>query len=251
MEYNHQYNATHKEQRAASAKKYRESHKDLISAKDKKYRETNKEKIALTSKKYRDSHKESKAEKDKIYCENNKEKVAQKRREYKEAHRTELAAKQREYGRIHKDILSIKQKERRAKIKARIVAESKKYYMANKEKVKDKVKTYSKTPIGRLTQARSMNKRRSKSEMVNNDLTIEQWNKILNLQNNRCLICKRKFNSHLKPTRDHIIPVSKGGGLTFENTQALCRSCNSSKSAKLDKGLIVVWTGSIASVAGD
>lgn len=32
--------------------------------------------------------------------------------------------------------------------------------------------------------------------------------------------------------QDHILPVSKGGGLTQDNVQALCRSCNASKSDK-------------------
>jgi 5-methylcytosine-specific restriction endonuclease McrA len=45
----------------------------------------------------------------------------------------------------------------------------------------------------------------------------------------------------LLATQDHIIPVSRGGGLTFENIQALCKSCNSSKNAKLDKSFITVW----------
>lgn len=33
-------------------------------------------------------------------------------------------------------------------------------------------------------------------------------------------------------TIDHVVPESKGGGLTMDNTQTLCKSCNSRKGAK-------------------
>lgn len=42
----------------------------------------------------------------------------------------------------------------------------------------------------------------------------------------RCMHC----NSHHKLTMDHIIPWSYGGETRIDNLQALCRSCNSTKS---------------------
>ena len=62
-------------------------------------------------------------------------------------------------------------------------------------------------------------------------LTGEEWKQILRDQGGACLGCGGKFNSKFIPTRDHhIIPFSKGGYLTKENTAALCRPCNSRKS---------------------
>jgi len=49
------------------------------------------------------------------------------------------------------------------------------------------------------------------------------------MQDNRCYECHKEFGHNLKPTKDHIIPVTRGGGLTFGNIRALCGSCNSSK----------------------
>ena len=63
-------------------------------------------------------------------------------------------------------------------------------------------------------------------------LTGPEWKQILVDQGGLCAKCKGQFNSTFIPTRDHILPVIKGGYLTRENTQALCRGCNTSKGTK-------------------
>jgi 5-methylcytosine-specific restriction endonuclease McrA len=52
----------------------------------------------------------------------------------------------------------------------------------------------------------------------------------------RCVICGRSPASHPGITLhvDHIIPVSKGGETTYENTRTLCDDCNYGKAAKSD-----------------
>ena len=56
-------------------------------------------------------------------------------------------------------------------------------------------------------------------------------------QNNRCRLCGVEMdteNSHVATptacTLDHIVPLSHGGAHSFENTQALCWTCNMTKS---------------------
>lgn len=44
---------------------------------------------------------------------------------------------------------------------------------------------------------------------------------------------KRGMTSNDAPELDHIVPLSKGGAHSYENTQCLCRGCNRSKGAKL------------------
>ena len=51
-------------------------------------------------------------------------------------------------------------------------------------------------------------------------MTEKQFAQILEQQAWRCLCCGRKFTEKNKPTRDHICPISKGGGLEAQNVQA-------------------------------
>lgn len=102
---------------------------------------------------------------------------------------------------------------------------------------------YEKTPRGRLLRLRIVNKRRALELKQNPEstLTLSQWNKILELQENICVICGKRFTKKNPPTRDHIIPVFAGGAFVMENTQAVHGPCNSKKGKKIDKTNIVVW----------
>ena len=55
---------------------------------------------------------------------------------------------------------------------------------------------------------------------------------VVRAQGGKCAGCKKRFNKRLKPTLDHILPLSKGGGHKRTNLQAMCMPCNSSKGAK-------------------
>lgn len=100
---------------------------------------------------------------------------------------------------------------------------------------------YFSTPLGKSARIRGNHRYFSHKRVTECTLTFNQWNKIIENQGNKCAYCKKPFNSMRNPTRDHIIPLSKGGGLTFENVQALCQSCNSRKKDRLDKSKIISW----------
>ena len=128
-------------------------------------------------------------------------------------------------------------------------ATQKKYAKAHPEKVSQSQKEYHrkdgmrdhyrnlqnawrKTDRGRKLFLLSLQKRRTNAEKVTNDLTDTDISLLLGIQDGKCACCQRRFSERLRYTLDHILPLSMGGGLTRKNVQLLCRSCNSSKSAR-------------------
>ncbi len=113
--------------------------------------------------------------------------------------------------------------------KARHPEYSKQYCADNREYLSKARRAWARTPAGQACTARSNHKRKSAEELVIATLTEDEWYFIIQWQDNKCLKCQREFTDKLKPTRDHVVPVSKFGPLTKENVQALCRSCNAWK----------------------
>lgn len=62
--------------------------------------------------------------------------------------------------------------------------------------------------------------------------TLTEWNLIVKKQRHRCAHCGMRR----KLTRDHIIPISRGGSGYAFNIQGLCKSCNSTKNARVEAG---------------
>ena len=118
---------------------------------------------------------------------------------------------------------------------------NRKHYKNNKKQILEKHRKYRLTDAGKLADRRGKHKRRALMKELKNDITLNQWNKILDAQHNQCNICHKAFNKKSCATMDHIIPLSSGGDLIFENVQALCGSCNSVKHAKLDPQFIQTW----------
>lgn len=70
---------------------------------------------------------------------------------------------------------------------------------------------------------------RAKRKNAKGNFTIDEWQEILNKNNNKCVIC----GSFEHLSIDHIIPITKGGTNYASNLQPLCRGCNSRKGNKI------------------
>jgi 5-methylcytosine-specific restriction endonuclease McrA len=63
-----------------------------------------------------------------------------------------------------------------------------------------------------------------------NDFTAAQWKELQEAFDHRCAYCGKRAKGRL--TRDHIVPLSKGGPHTLSNIVPACSSCNSRKNVK-------------------
>jgi 5-methylcytosine-specific restriction endonuclease McrA len=71
-------------------------------------------------------------------------------------------------------------------------------------------------------------KRRAKKLSLPYTLTSKQWQQIKEYFNNKCAYCGKE----LPLSKEHFIPLSKGGEYTINNIIPVCLSCNSSKQDK-------------------
>lgn len=126
---------------------------------------------------------------------------------------------------------------------------------ANPEKMAAYNRQYSQTPAGKESQARCnarfraahpdtarkwratnldrareidrclSSRRRARQRQCVGSHTVSEWRAVLAASRSRCVECG--VNGRL--TKDHIVPLSRGGTDFAYNLQALCRSCNARK----------------------
>jgi len=183
---------------------------------NRKYYSDHLEENKIRSKKYHLEHKVTMKEKNKLKYIENKEKIDALNKKYSETEsgRESAIRRNKKYAMLHPD----KVKEFSRKYHAKHLPEHAAY--ASK---------YRKTPNGKVLESRHRHNRATLMKKTDCTLTLKQWNKILDMQQNKCAVCQCEFSKQQEPTKDHIIPLTLGGGLTFGNVQALCRSCNSRK----------------------
>jgi len=107
------------------------------------------------------------------------------------------------------------------------------YYKNNRERLLKRNKEFMKTEKGKACAQRKNFNRITKMKEIINNLTAQEWINILKEYKFRCAYCGCEFTLFNKETRDHVIPISKGGGNIKGNIVPACRSCNSKKNNKI------------------
>lgn len=100
------------------------------------------------------------------------------------------------------------------------------YYVRNKARFLERAKA---DPL--YLQKRNVRWHTRRARIIGNGgkHTVKEWVELKDRFGNKCAIC----NLVKKLTKDHIIPISKGGSNNIGNMQPLCGSCNTRKYNKI------------------
>ena len=207
--------------RAEATKRWRDRNREVCKERSRKsaskYYYKNRAKCGEKAAKFRATHKDEKS----IY-----------NAEYRAANKSKLDAYMKGWYRRNKDALTARNKARYEASRDAYLAQKREYYIKNRDAIRAKKKT-NREPSRRNEDIR----RARKSGATVGDLRlIAEWEKRWRRKPLvRCYWCR----SDIKPavaTRDHLVPLSRGGEHSASNLVVSCGSCNSKKHARpLDK----------------
>lgn len=146
--------------------------------------------------------------------------------EYKEWSRTRRA-RDPAYAEQARESLRAWRKNNEARYRANYVAHNARTYAA------DPQKHIARSMANRDPDKHCSHMHRRRMQMLGVDspgVTADEWRAIKAKHGNRCYYCS---DSRRKLTRDHVVPVSRGGKDEPGNIVPSCQSCNSSKGSKL------------------
>jgi Restriction endonuclease len=103
------------------------------------------------------------------------------------------------------------------------------YQQSHRAEIKETTKKWQKANPEKLKQY--WRNRAAREKGATGTVTAEELQKLKEKYNFTCLCCKRK-EPEIELTHDHVKPLVIGGENTIENSQPLCRSCNSKKGKK-------------------
>ena len=123
----------------------------------------------------------------------------------------------------------IKGKRRSSYCKKCDIERSRIRHKKNYDKVREKVKYLKLKAKGIITRKEAV--RRARQMNAEGTHTVDEWEDLKKKYEYFCLACGKK-EPEIKLTRDHIIPLSRGGTDYISNIQPLCNSCNAGKFTK-------------------
>ena len=203
-------------------KKYYQKNKEYLSEKHreymKEYREENKEQILEYNREY-----------SKRYAKSNPKKIKESLKKWRGKNKEHIKEYNKKYVEKNPEYRSGRYKENKEKV----LKQNKKWRDNNIERFKIYMGKWYKTEKGKALIQRGNCRRQARERKMINTLTSKEWLEILEKYNYRCAYCGVEFDCENLPTKDHIIPISKGGDNIKENIVPACKSCNSRKNNKM------------------
>lgn len=185
------------------------------------------------------------------YAKKNADVLKEKQRVMREQNREKLRLRQREYRKNNPEAIKACSLRNRNKpeAKKRIKERSQAYYIKNRERILERGKDYcrkNRAKVARFKRryldtnphkireynyARRSKLRDStlKSDREKANQLVKDWRQTDSLECAYCGCALTRSNFQV----DHIVPIVKGGTHSVQNIVVACRSCNSSKGAKL------------------
>jgi len=151
---------------------------------------------------------------------------------WREEHREEYNQRMREYRAAHPEKISAMNKKRYANKKyAEITKQAAKAaYAADPERRKKVIVAWRKNNRDKVNQIQQNRIARLKGAVGFH--TAKEWWQLLAVTGYRCAYCRRHLTDKTA-TRDHIVPLSKGGSNDIGNIIPSCQLCNSKKGSSL------------------
>lgn len=178
---------------------------------------------------WRATNNERARERDKDWYHQNPEKRRANSKRYRENNLVKILEKGRRYYQDNAEKIKKHVLEWQKKFPEKVNKKNSKWIKAHPEKRLARARHHRENNRDKYTWYTKNRKALQKSAGVN--ITPAQWESLKKFYNYTCLRCGRK-EPDIKLTHDHVIPLSKGGLNALENSQCLCKSCNSSKGAK-------------------
>ena len=104
-------------------------------------------------------------------------------------------------------------------------------YAPARRKAQETYRRWRQSPKGKHSVCSAITRRRASKCHAQSIGThsLREWLECIDRHGSKCAHC----GGDKRLSKDHIIPISKGGSDRIENIQPLCRSCNSRKGAKI------------------
>lgn len=161
-----------------------------------------------------------------VHRDTNREEVREYDRAYREANREKLSEYDRKHYLANRERHNELERQRYTENPERKLKQQRDRYNADPEAARQRKRDWRRANPDKV--AAMANRRRVLEAAAEGSHTEEEWATLKAKYNYTCLRCGQR-EPDIVLTRDHVIPLSRGGSDYISNIQPLCDPCNSAK----------------------